>query len=210
MKKIKLVKTTAAALAVFVGCLAQAHAATEVQVEITRIRVEDNVYTPYYTVRTEQDNQQGAAKKWIKLHIEYTTSGGWIDELHIEQLALVTDNALGVPIVLDQDTAYINIRPGDHYANVYMHPSLVDRYKVDAFEVDTAAVFRIDGKVVARSETTKNSKKGWSEESKALVHKGHLMNHAETPFWFINYDFKEIIKRNPHAHGEGQNFGKDG
>jgi len=182
--------------------IAVAETAGEVKVEITRISVEDNVYTPYYEAETVLDHEQGAAQKWIQLHVEYTTSGGWIDELDIMQLAMVTDSELGKPVILEEAITYINVKPGDHYANVYMHPSLVERYAVDAFEIDSAAIFRIDGKVVVHAETTKHAEKNWPEKSDAILHKGHLLNHTETPFWFINYDFKEIIKRGPHAHGE--------
>jgi hypothetical protein len=174
--------------------------AEDIKVDITRVSVEDNIYTPYYQAQTVLDHQQGSAQKWLQLHVEYTTSGGWIDELHIEQLALVSDSNMDGPIILEEGVTYINVKPGDHYANVYMHPSLVERYGVDSFNVDSAVIFKIGDNVVAQAETTKQVEKGWSDDEDAMVHKGHLLNHAETPFWFINYDFKEIIKRDPHEH----------
>lgn len=199
--KTKMVHSILTGLAATTGALSVSAASP--QVEITRISVEDNVYSPYYEARTVLDHQQGAAQKWIQLHVEYTTSGGWIDELEITQMAYVTDSELGQPVVLEDKVTYINVKPGDHYANVYIHPNLVERYAVDASEVDTAAVFMVNGRRVAHKENTRNVEKGWSDESGTLLHKGHLLNHAETPFWFINYDFKEIIKRGDHAHVDG-------
>ena len=168
--------------------------AAEIKVEITDIKIEDTVYTPYYEVETEQDHQQGAGKKWIRLGVYFTTKGGWIDELDVTQTALLDCGSKSC-LSLTETVHYINIEPGDHVVYAYLHPSYVERYEIDAFDLDSAAVIKIDGKTVAEKETRRRFKEGWSKGELAANAKGYLLNHAETPFWFINYDFMEVIKR---------------
>lgn len=167
----------------------------KVTIKITDVQVEDAVYTPYYNVETEQEHQQGAAQKWIRLGVYFTTSGGWIDQLTVKQMAAIRQDSED-PVYLSETVNYINIEPGDHYVYVYLHPSYVKRYNVDAFELDSAVIISIDDTVVATKETIKHCEKGWYECKGDAKDKNYLLNHAETPFWFINYDFKEIIKKN--------------
>ncbi len=168
--------------------------ASAAQVEINAIKIEGTVYTPYYEVRTEQEHEQGAAQKWIRLGVYFTTDGGWIDELEVTQTALL-DCGEKSCLALAETVRYINIEPGDHVVYVYLHPSYVKRYDIDDFDLDATAKIKIDGKIVAEKETNRHFEKGWSKGDMAAGAKGYLLNHAETPFWFINYDFKEIIKR---------------
>jgi hypothetical protein len=165
----------------------------EVKITITDVKVEDTVYTPYYEIETEQDHKQGAAQKWIRLGVYFTTEGGWIDEIDVTQMARLDCGDTSC-LSLSETVHYINIEPGDHVVYVYLHPSYVKRYDIDAFDLDAAAVINIDGKQVAEMETRRRFEAGWSKAGIAGG-KGYLLNHAETPFWFINYDFKEIIKR---------------
>lgn len=177
-----------------VGLMAGSAAAEEaVSVTIKDIKIEDTVYTPYYEVQTEQDHQQGAAQKWIRLGVYFTTDGGWIDEIDVSQMAAIErDDA--APLFLSEQVHYINISPGDHYVYVYLHPSYVERYSVKTSDVDHAAVISVNGQVVASKEISNHVEQGWSSSTNQVM-KSYLLNHAETPFWFINYDFKEIIKR---------------
>ncbi|MDZ8118879.1 hypothetical protein [Pontiella agarivorans] len=174
--------------------LAGSTALAEVRVEINDIKIEDTVYTPYYQAVTEQDNEQGASRKWIRLGVYFTTEGGWIDELDVTQMALLDCGSKSC-LALAETVNYINIEPGDHVVYVYLHPSYVKRYDIDGFDLDSAALLKVDGELVARKETNRRFEKGWSEGDIAAGAKGYLLNHAETPFWFINYDFQEIIKR---------------
>lgn len=204
-----------------------------VKIKINDIRVEDNVYTPYYGVDTEQDHEQGAAARWIRVGVYFTTEGGWIDELEITQLAVKKAEGEHSGVQLSDTEYYVNIDPGDHYVYVYLHPSYVNRYDIEAFDLDSAAIIKIGTNEVARMESTKNVEAGWSKntdhnmqngdllnDSTAVTQvgtneavreasipnaetgwsqnmkKGELLNHAETPFWFLNYDFKEIIRKN--------------
>lgn len=169
-------------------------AIAEVKVEINEIKIEDTVYTPFYEVTTELDHEQGAAQKWVRLGVYFTTEGGWIDELDVTQMALL-DCGDKSCLALTETVNYINIEPGDHVVYVYLHPSYVKRYEIDDFDLDSAAIIKVEGKTVAEKETTRHFKAGWSKGNIAAGAKGYLLNHAETPFWFINYDFREIIKR---------------
>lgn len=165
----------------------------DVKITINEVKVEDTVYTPYYAIQTEQDHKQGSAQRWIRLGVYFTTEGGWIDEIDVTQMAAISRKD-AEPLVLSETVHYINIEPGDHYVYVYLHPSYVKRYGIDAFDVDSAANISINGKVTVSRETNKRVEKNWSTNSGKQL-KGFLLNHAETPFWFVNYDFKEIIKR---------------
>lgn len=164
-----------------------------VKVTINDVKAEDSVYTPYYEVVTEQKHEQGAAQKWIRLGVYFTTEGGWIDEIDVTQMAAIKGGG-GQTLFLAESVHYINIGPGDHYVYVYLHPSYVERYDIDAFDLDNAVKIMINSEVVATMESNKNAPKGWSTSADNTF-KSYLLNHAETPFWFLNYDFKEIIKR---------------
>lgn len=166
----------------------------DVKIKINDIQVEDTVYTPYYRVETEQDHQQGAAQRWLRLGVYFTTEGGWIDELEIRQLATFK-SPQGKNVVLAESERYINLNPGDHYVYMYLHPSYVERYEIDASKVDSAAFLLLKDKELNHRETSMDNEKGWSRKTNGDTEKGYLLNHAETPFWFINYDFKEVIKR---------------
>jgi hypothetical protein len=167
-----------------------------VRIKINDIQIEDSVYTPHYNVDTEQDHEQGAAARWVRVGVYFTTEGGWIDELEITQMATKKAEEGDPGIVLISTEHYINLNPGDHYVYVYLHPSYVKRYDIDAFDLDSAAIIKVGNTEVARKESTKNAKEGWSKHTDPSMKKGYLLNHAETPFWFINYDFKEIIRKN--------------
>lgn len=176
-----------------VSAVSNAAAEQEVKITINDVKVEDTVYTPYYEIQTEQDHKQGSAQRWIRLGVYFTTEGGWIDEIDVTQMAAISRKN-GDPVILSETVHYINIEPGDHYVYVYLHPSYVKRYEIDAFDVDSAATISINGKVTVSRETNKRVEKNWSSDIDGQL-KGYLLNHAETPFWFVNYDFKEIIKR---------------
>lgn len=170
--------------------------AGDVTLKIRRIYVDDNVYTPFYKVDTEQDNEPGAAQRWLRLAVEYSTSGGWIDELKVDHMALVPDHGGEKAAVLDETVTYLNVGPGNHVSYVYMHPNCVKRYKSKAKEVDMGVTLSIDGETVAHKMTNKNKVKDWMKQE--TVHSGHLLNESETPFWFVNYDYKEMIKHRAH------------
>ncbi len=174
--------------------------ADNVKLKIRRIHVDDNVYTPYYDAETEQDNEPGAAQRWLRLAVEYSTTGGWIDELSVRHLALVPNHNGEKAALLDEEVTYLNVGPGNHVSYVYMHPNCVKRYESKAKEVDSAVIFHIDEKIVGEKSTNKNKIKDWTKEQ--TTHTGHLLDESETPFWFINYDYKEMIKHRPH-NGQG-------
>lgn len=166
----------------------------KITISITDVRVEDTVYTPHYQVETEQDHQQGASQRWLRLGVYFTTEGGWVDELEIRQMAIFEgpdENS----VILSASERYINLEPGDHYVYMYLHPSYVKRYAIDASNVDSAAMILFGGKELARKESDREHTVGWSLKPKKEWERGYLLNHTETPFWFINYDFKEVLKR---------------
>ncbi len=174
---------------------ATALAGEDVEVKIRRIYIDDNVYTPYYKAETEQDHEPGAAQRWVRVAVEYSTSGGWIDEVTIDHKALVYHHGGSTPVILDRKVTYMHIGDGNHVSYVYMHPNCVQRYDVRAKNVDIAISISIDGKVVASKMTNKETKGDWTTDPEYKVSTSHLLDDSETPFWFINYDYKEMIKK---------------
>jgi len=170
-------------------------AGEKVELKIRRIYVDDNVYTPYYTVETEQNHETGAAQRWVRVAVEYSTSGGWIDELAISHKALVYHHGSENPVILDKKVGYMHVGEGNHISYVYMHPNCVQRFDIRAKNVDIAITITVNGKEVASKMTTSKTKGDWTADPKYKKQDGHLLDESETPFWFINYDYKEMIKK---------------
>jgi len=166
-----------------------------IELKIRRIYVDDNVYTPFYTAETEQNHEPGSAQRWVRVAVEYSTSGGWIDELSISHKALVYHHGSETPVILDKKVGYMHVGTGNHISYVYMHPNCVQRYDVRAKNVDIAISISIDGKVVASKMTSKKTKGDWTANPDYKVSHSHLLDESETPFWFINYDYKEMISK---------------
>ncbi|HEY5622001.1 MAG TPA: hypothetical protein VIR77_05305 [Pontiella sp.] len=189
--RLKTVLCIAAGLSI--GIAGYAAEEGEVKVTIEKLTVEDSVYTPFYEVETGLDHAPGSAQRWIKLGVYFTTEGGWIDEIDIRQMVVFKPEE-DSRVYMSETVKYINLEPGDHYAYVYLHPSYVRRYDIDDHDVDSAAYISVNGEVAAFKETSRKTEKNWSADE-TRSYKNYLLNHAETPFWFINYDYKEIIKR---------------
>ena len=186
-------------LAVTLMLITVGTALAEVSLKIRDLDVDDNVYTPHFMVDTELDHSQGPSDRWIRIEVEYETRGEWITELTIQHLADAGMNTTcPTPVILTEEVTYINIAPGNHKSFVYMHPHTVERYSQTAKNLDVAVRFLINGKVVAVERTNKESKGDWTVDPKRHLHEGYLLNESETPFWFINYDYKEIMKHTPH------------
>ena len=181
--------------AIILAQLGSSALADGTSLKIRRIYVDDNVYTPFYGAETEQNHSQGAAQRWVRVAVEYSTSGGWIDELSIDHEALVYHQGSENPVVLSEKVAYMHVGEGNHISYVYMHPNCVQRFDIRAKNVDIAIAVSIDGKPVATKITNRKTKGDWPENPKYKVSGGHLSNESETPFWFINYDYKEMIKK---------------
>ena len=175
-----------------------ARAEEDVTLKIRRIYVADNIYTPFYDAQTEQNHEPGSAQRWVRVAVEYSTSGGWVDELTIDHRALVYHHGSEQPVILSEAVTYAHVGKGNHVSYVYMHPNCVQRYDVRAKNVDIAIQISIDGKPIAAEKTNRKTKGDWPENPKYKVSGSHLLNESETPFWFINYDHKEMIKHESH------------
>ena len=173
--------------------------AEEVKLKIHSIEIDDNVYTPHFKADTEQDHSRGPSQRWIRMEVKYSTRGGWINELTIQHFALAGINTTcPAPVILTEEVTYINIGEGNHVSYVYMHPNTVKRYDSSAKKIEAAAVFVVNGKVIATERSNRNTQGNWTTDKKYHLHEGYLLSEPETPFWFINYDYKEIIKHIPH------------
>ena len=166
--------------------------ANEISLEITRISVDDNVYTPFYRVYTEREHSMGSAQRWIRFAVEYSTAGDWIDELTINHLLIFHPHNSPTPIVMGEEVTYVHVGPGRHYSYVYIHPNCVKRFRPRASKIDSAVEIIINGNVVASMVTGRTFGDNWPLQYEIS---NHLLRETETPFQFLNYDFKEITKR---------------
>ncbi len=170
-------------------------------VRIERLEVEDNVYTPYYRVDTGRENDRPGVKKWIRLGVHYASGEDWTDALTIRYLAYAPGNNERKTLLFTRDVTYLNIGPGEHIGYAYLHPCYTERYDLDAYDLDFSVQIlpgsRGNSSAVitplATKETTKHSKEGWSALKGDAEETGRLLNRSETPFWFIDYDNRELI-----------------
>ncbi len=192
-------------MAWFVGlCLMPtlAFPADPVGVKIDRLEVDDNIYTPYYRVDTGRENERPGDQKWIRVGVNYTTEEGWFDELTIRYTAYASERNGPKPILFTTEVKYLNVGPGEHIGYAYLHPGYVDRYDLDGYNLDVSVELFASSpadsasavKILAMKETTKHASAGWAKALSGDAPAGALLNRAETPFWLIDYDNRELIK----------------
>ncbi len=209
-KKTSINTAVSVLLVTFVFCsssFAQAHKAggSRKLLQVKRMRT----LGPRYLVETPQyntDASRGKAdpQKWQQITVQYSTAPLWIDELSIQfyALAVTRDEKTGKNVLslYKLNVKYVDIAQGrDHKATVFLRPTALKRYG-DVFAV--AAVFTVDGKVVAETSESTNSRlpKDWWKNQQVMgrpdmvVRNGYLLNRSKTPWAFINYDDYEVIK----------------
>jgi hypothetical protein len=142
-------------------------------------------------------------KKWQVITIPYETAPDWIDELTVKfyALAVTRDPESGKKVfsLYKLTVKYSDVERGrSHKATAFLRPTAVKRYG-NIFAV--AAVFSIDGKVVAEAsqEMERLPEQWWKnprvvERPDVIVRTGYFLNRAQSPWSLINYDDYEVIK----------------
>ena len=90
-------------------------------------------------------------------------------------------------IMFRSTVTYVNVAKGKHLSDMFLHPSTLARLgRVE----QVAVVVKVKGAVVA-TESTAKTPNWWDRFSPV---EGVLLNRAQTPFAFIEYDLYEQIK----------------
>ena len=158
--------------------------------DIVRIRkppTPEKVKTPVF--RTAVQGQTSARQPdWWHAVVEYETSPEWIDELEFTYYAYLEDiSNKGTPVMFRSTVTYVNVARGRHVSDVFLHPGTIARM---GLVKQVAVVIKAKGAVVA-TESTATTANWWDKFSPV---DGVLLNRAQTPFAFIDYDLYEAIK----------------
>ena len=142
--------------------------------------------TPVYSVKNAQSPVR--QPDWWRVMVEYDTAPDWIDELEFTYYVYMKDQSNQNAEMMFRGTAtYVNVAKGRHYSDMFLHPSTLARLgRVE----QVAVVVKAKGAVVA-SESTAQTPNWWDRFPPV---DGVLLNRAQTPFAFVDYDMYEQIK----------------
>ena len=143
--------------------------------------------TPVF--RTAVQGQASAQQPdWWRVLVEYDTAPDWIDELEFTYYVYMKDQSnKGAEVMYRGTVTYVNVAKGRHYSDMFLHPHTLARLgRVE----QVAVVVKAKGAVVA-TESTAQTPNWWDRFSPV---DGVLLNRAQTPFAFIDYDMYEAIK----------------
>lgn len=133
---------------------------------------------------------QGMARQttWWRVVVEYETAPDWIDELEFTYYVYMRDQSnKGAEMMFRGTVTYVNVAKGRHLSDMFLHPSTLARLgRVE----QVAVVVKAKGAVVA-TESTAKTPNWWDRFSPV---EGVLLNRAQTPFAFLDYDQFEAIK----------------
>ncbi len=172
------------------GAMAQQPApATGGAGEILRIRKMTPVKEKTPVFRTATASSTSARQPdWWRVMVEFETSPDWIDELEFTYYAYIEDQSnKGAPIMFRGTVTYVNVVKGKHVSDMFLHPNTIARL---GLVKQIAVVVKARGAVVA-SESTATKPNWWDGFSPV---DGVLINRAQTPFAYIDYDLYEAIK----------------
>lgn len=143
--------------------------------------------TPVFRTATAS---QASAKQpdWWRWMVEFETAPDWIDELEFTYHAYMKDQSnKGAEMMFRGTVTYVNAAKGRHYSDMFLHPSALARMgRVE----QVAVVVKVKGAVVATESTAQTA--NWWDRFAPID--GVLLNRAQTPFAFVDYDLYEQIK----------------
>jgi hypothetical protein len=157
--------------------------------DIIRIRKMTPAMEKTPVFRTAVQGQASARQPdWWRVVVEYETAPDWIDELEFTYYVYMKDQSnKGAEVMFRSAVAYVNVAKGRHLSDVFLHPSTLARLgRVE----QVAVVVKAKGAVVATESTAKTP--NWWDRFSPID--GVLLNRAQTPFAFIDYDLFEAIK----------------
>lgn len=157
--------------------------------DILRIRKAAPVKEKTPVFRTAAPGQAAARQPdWWRYVVEFETAPDWIDELEFIYYAYMKDQSnKGAEVMYRGTVTYVNIPKGRHFSDIFLHPSTLAR--LGSVE-QVAVVVKARGAVVATDSTAKTP--NWWERFSPVD--GVLLNRAQTPFAFIDYDLFNAIK----------------
>ena len=143
--------------------------------------------TPVFRTATAS---QASAKQpdWWRWMVEFETAPDWIDELEFTYYVYMKDQSnKGAEMMFRGTVTYVNVAKGRHYSDMFLHPSTLARMgRVE----QVAVVVKAKGAVVATESTAQTA--NWWDRFAPID--GVLLNRAQTPFAFVDYDLYEQIK----------------
>jgi hypothetical protein len=173
------------------GLLAQAQqpAAAGPAADSIRIRRMTPVKEKTPVFRTAAPGQAAARQPdWWRVVVEFETTPDWTDELEFTYYVYMKDQSnRGAEIMFRGAVTYVNVAKGRHQSDMFLHPSTLAR--LGSVE-QVAVVVKARGAVVATESTAKTP--NWWERFSPVD--GVLLNRAQTPFAFIDYDLFNAIK----------------
>lgn len=142
--------------------------------------------TPIYTVRGSASTMR--QPDWWRVVVEFETAPDWIDELEFTYYVYMKDQSnKNAEIMFRGAVTYVNVAKGKHLGDMFLHPSTVARLgRVE----QVAVVVKARGAVVA-TESSAKTPNWWDRFSPV---DGVLLNRAQTPFAFVDFDTYEAIK----------------
>ncbi len=157
--------------------------------DILRIRKMTPVKEKTPVFRTAAPGQASARQPdWWRVTVEFETAPEWIDELEFTYYAYIEDQSnKGAPVMFRGLVTYVNVAKGKHVSDMFLHPNTIARM---GLVKQIAVVVKARGAVVATESTA--TKANWWDGFSPVD--GVLINRAQTPFAFVDYDLYEAIK----------------
>lgn len=156
------------------------------------------VPTPQY--RTSVPQGRTPAGDWGLIAVSYDTTPDWIDELNFQYYALLLLEPRGeapVYTLLRGAVSYIDIPRGrNKESTVFLRPNTLLRY---GLVIAVAVEITQAGETVAveSQELPRSIAEGrpeWWRTPNLAPRDGHILNRAQTPFIYVNFDEFETIK----------------
>ena len=157
--------------------------------DIIKIRKMTPVKEKTPVFRTAVASQASARQPdWWHVVVEFETAPDWIDELEFTYYAYIEDQSnKGAPVMYRGTVTYVNVAKGRHLSDMFLHPNTIARL---GLVKQIAVVVKARGAVVATESTA--AKPNWWDGFSPVD--GVLINRAQTPFAFVDYDMYEAIK----------------
>ena len=157
--------------------------------DIIKIRKMTPVKEKTPVFRTAVASQASAKQPdWWRVVVEFETAPDWIDELEFTYYAYIEDQSnRGAPVMYRGTVTYVNVAKGRHLSDMFLHPNTIARM---GLVKQIAVVVKAKGAVVATESTAQRP--NWWDGFPPVD--GVLLNRAQTPFAFIDFDMYEAIK----------------
>jgi hypothetical protein len=150
------------------------------------------VRTPTYDVKGMQSMRTTGRERWVRIDVQYETFVPWLDGLKMKGYALArTDQG---PVVLTGEVEFINVPGGTHYAVMFLHRRVVERYTGGSGKFERFAVeLMVGNQVVDRFSPDGRLMQPWWQGLPTID--GAILPRDRTPWAMLDFDAYEQIKR---------------